>query len=83
MTITSGQVPQDMWDAKIVTLYKYKGDRGDCINYHGISLLSIVGKVFARVVLTRLQVLADRVYPECQCGFSSGRSNIDMIFEIC
>ncbi|PIK37320.1 hypothetical protein BSL78_25845 [Apostichopus japonicus] len=77
-----GQVPQSMRDAKIVTLFKNKGDRSDCNNYRGISLLSIVGKVFARVVLARLQVLADRVYPESQCGFRSGRSTIDMIFSV-
>jgi len=50
-----GAVPQDMRDAKIVTLYKNKSERSDCNNYIGISLLSIVGKVFARVILTRLQ----------------------------
>ena len=48
-----------MKDANIITLYKNKGDRGDCNNYHGISLLDIVGKLLARVVLKRLQVLAD------------------------
>ena len=77
-----GQVPQDMRDAKIVTLFKNKGDRSDCNNYRGISLLSIVGKVFAKVSLARLQVLAERVYPESQCGFRSGRSTIDMIFSV-
>ena len=50
-----------MRDANVVTLYKNKGDRGDCNNYRGISLLSIVGKVFARVVQKRLQVLAKQV----------------------
>lgn len=54
----------------------------DCNNYRGISLLSIVGKVFARVILIRLQKLADRVYPESQCGFRSKRSTIDMIFSL-
>ena len=34
-----GSVPQDMQDAKIVTLYKDKGDRKDCNSYCGISLL--------------------------------------------
>ena len=77
-----GKVPQDMRNAKIVTLYKNKGDRSDCNNYRGISLLSIVGKVFARIVLSRLQVLAERVYPESQCGFRSERSTIDMIFSV-
>ena len=71
-----------MTDANVVTLYKNKGDRSDCNNYRGISLLSIVGKVFARVVLKRLQVLAEQVYPESQCGFRANRSTIDMIFSL-
>ena len=71
-----------MRGAKIVTLYKNKGDRSDCNSYRGISLLSIVGKVFVRVILARLQVLAARVYPESQCGFRAGRSTIDMIFSV-
>lgn len=77
-----GSFPSDMRNAKIVTLYKNKGDKGDCNNYRGISLLSVVGKVFARVVLMRLQHLAERVYPESQCGFRSSRSTIDMIFSL-
>ena len=77
-----GHIPQDMRDAKIVTLYKNKGDRSDCNNYRGISLLSIVGKAFARVILARLQILAQNVYPESQCGFRAGRSTMDMIFSL-
>ena len=77
-----GTVPQDMRDANIVTLYKNKGDRSDCNNYRGISLLSVVGKVVARVALTKLQILAERTLPESQCGFRTGRSTIDMIFSV-
>ena len=69
-----GSVPQDMKDSNIVTLYKNKGARNDCNNYRGISLLSVVGKLIARVILARLQLLADRIYPESQCGFRAGRS---------
>ena len=68
-----GAVPQDIRDSKIITLYKNKGERIDCNNYRGISLLSIVGKVFARVILIRLQKLAERIYPESQCGFRAER----------
>jgi hypothetical protein len=60
-----------MRDAKIVTLYKNKGDRSDC---------NIVGKAFARIVLSRLQVFADCVFPESQCGFRAKRSTIEMVF---
>ena len=75
-----GHIPQDMRDTNIVTLYKNEGDRSDCNNYRGISLLSIVGKV--RVTLTRLQSLASQVYLEPQCGFRAGRSTVDMIFSL-
>ncbi|CAH2248147.1 jg17930 [Pararge aegeria aegeria] len=71
-----------MRDSNIVTIYKGKGDSGDGNSYRGISLLSIVGKVFWRVVLGRLQRLADCVYPEAQCGFRSRRSTIDMVFTV-
>ena len=71
-----------MRNTKIITLYKNKGNRSDCNNYRGISLLNIVEKVFARITLTRLQRLAERIYPESQCGFRSHRSTIDMIFSI-
>ena len=77
-----GAVPQDMRDAKIITLYKKKGERNDCNNYRGISLLGIVGKVFARVIVVCLQKLAGRVYPESQCGFRAERSTVDMVFSL-
>ncbi|XP_063592483.1 uncharacterized protein LOC134769674 [Penaeus indicus] len=57
-------------------------DLRDCNNYRGISLLSVTGKVFARVLLPRLQALANRVYPESQCGFRSNLSTVDMIFSL-
>ncbi|KAI8496709.1 hypothetical protein Bbelb_253640 [Branchiostoma belcheri] len=77
-----GKVPNEMCNAKIVTLYKNKGDRGDCNNFRGISLLSITGKAIALIVRKRLQTLADRVLPESQCGFRAGRSTTDMIFTL-
>ena len=76
------KVPQDMSDAKIITLYKNKGDRSDCNNYRGISLPSVVGYVIARVVRTRLQVFAKRIYPESQCGFRAERLTVDMVFAV-
>ena len=72
-----GGVPRDMKDVKIITLYKNKGE-----NYRGISLLSIVSKVYAQFVLARLQQLAERLYPESQCGFRAERSTVDMIFSL-
>ena len=79
---SEGKVPQDKRDSKNVTLYKFKGDCSDCNQYGGIPLLTIEGKVFAGVVLSCLQVLASRVFPESQCGFRTERFTVDMIFSI-
>ena len=38
-------VPMDWRDACIVPLYKGKGDKCECSNCRGISLLSVVGKL--------------------------------------
>ena len=66
-----GSVPQAWKDASIVTIYK-KGDRTGCGNYRGISLLSIAGKIFTRILLNRLSTyITPEVVPETQCGFST------------
>ena len=39
-----GTLPQDLRDAVIVSLYKNKGEKSDCSNYRGITLLSIATK---------------------------------------
>ena len=76
------EIPHKMQDAKVVTLYKNKGGRGDCNNYRGISLLSVASKIFARVILKRLQRLEDRTLQETQSGFTTGRSTTDIVFTL-
>ena len=76
-----GKLPQDLRDAVIVTLYKNKGEKSDCSNYRGITLLSIAGKLLARVLLnTLVPTIAEDHLPETQCGFRANRSTIDMVF---
>ena len=77
-TLKQGDVPQGMRGCNTIILYKNKGDRSECKNYRVI-LLNIVRKVFTHLVLNRLQKLANRVYPELQCGFRSECSMIDII----
>ena len=76
-----GKLPQDLPDAVIITLYKNKGEKSDCSNYRGITLLSITGKVLARVLLNRLvPTIAEEILPESQCGFRANRGTMDMVF---
>ncbi|BHF78810.1 hypothetical protein SprV_0602192500 [Sparganum proliferum] len=75
------EVPQDFKDATIVHLYKRKGNRQICDNHRGISLLNIAGKIFARILLNRLNNhLEQGLLPESQCGFRRHRGTTDMIF---
>nr|VZI36615.1 unnamed protein product [Spirometra erinaceieuropaei] len=76
-----GEVPQDFKDATIVHLYKRKGNRQVCDNHRGVSLLNIAGKIFDRILLTRLNNhLEQGLLPESQCGFRRHRGATDMIF---
>ncbi|VDM02135.1 unnamed protein product [Schistocephalus solidus] len=49
-----GQVPQDFKDATIVHLSKWKGNQQLWDNHRGISLLNIAEKIFAPILLNRL-----------------------------
>ena len=75
-----GTLMQDLRDAVIISLYKNKGEKSDCSNYQGITLLSIAGKILARVLLNRLiPTIAQKNTPESQCGFRFNRGTVDMI----
>eukprot|EP00752_Nemacystus_decipiens_P017705 g15874.t1 len=62
-----GEMPQEWKDATIKVLYK-KGDRSNCNNVRGISLLSHVGKVLAKTIANRLTAFceANDILPEEQ-----------------
>ena len=58
------------WRGLIVNLFK-KGDKEDPGNYRGITLLSVVGKVFCKVLNDRLVQHLDKIgkIHEGQAGF--------------
>ena len=68
-------------DASIIHLYKRKENLQVCDNHRGISLLSIAGKILAKLLLNRLNVHLDKegLIRESQCGFRKDRGTIDMI----
>ena len=77
------KLPKDFRDASVVSLFKNKGSRTDCGNYRGISLLSIAGKILARILLNRMiKNISEGSLPETQCGFRPNRSTMDMIFTV-
>ena len=85
------EIPREWMQGLIFPLYK-DGDDRDPLNYRGITLLSIVGKVYKRVLGDRLMKFAERkggVLEELgigpgivveQGGFRPGRGTIDQLF---
>ena len=65
------QIPGDLKESEIVTIYKQKGDALECGNYRGIKLLEIALKVYERVIERRIR---ERVHIHSnQFGFMPGR----------
>ena len=78
----AGCVPLDWRSACIVPLYKGKGDKFVCSNFRGISLLSVVGKLYGRVLIRRVREGTEGVIREEQGGFQKGKGCVDQIFAV-
>ena len=53
-------IPQEFKDASIIHLHKQQGNPQVCDNHRGISLLSIAGKILAKILLNPLNVHFDQ-----------------------
>jgi hypothetical protein len=65
----------------IIPIHK-KGDKTDCNNYRGISLLSTAYKILSNILLARLTPYVNEVIGDHQCGFCHDRSTMVQIFYI-
>ncbi|KAK6763312.1 hypothetical protein RB195_023862 [Necator americanus] len=72
------KVPKQWKTSKTVLLYK-KGDPHDIGNYRPVCLLSVIYKLFTKVILNRIEKVLDEEQPCEQAGFRKGFSTIDHI----
>ena len=82
--LDTGEYP-DSWSlGLIIPIYKKKGDKRDCNNYRGITLLSCVGKLFTSIVNERLKKYCqtNKIINENQAGFRAEYSTVDHIFSL-
>ena len=73
-------VPVGWVIACMVPSYKGKGDVHGCSNFRGISLLSVVEKVYGRILINRIKDKTENVIAEVQSDFRRGRGCTDQIF---
>ena len=79
--LMSGHFPKSWTEGVIISIHK-KGNKGAVDNFRGITLLSVFGKLFTRVLNNRLTFWAESygILIEEQGGFREERSTIDNIF---
>jgi len=62
------ELPEEWKELIIVSIFK-KGDKTDCSNYRGISLLPTTYKILSNILLSKLSPYAAEIIGDCQCGF--------------
>ena len=74
-------LPEEWKTGIIIPIHK-KGDRLNCVNYRGITLLNSAYKILSNILLKRISPYAEDNIGDYQCGFRSNRSTVDQIFTI-
>jgi len=74
------KVPEEWSTALITPIYKNKGEKAKCQNYRGISLLSVVGKLYAIILERKLRALIGSKISKLQFGFQPLKGTRDCIF---
>ena len=77
----AGSVPEDWRKALVIPVHK-KGSKMQCTNYRGISLLSIPGKVYARILDYKVRDITEAKVLEEQGAFRKKRSCMDQMFTV-
>ncbi len=76
------KIPEDWRKAIFVPLYNGRGNREECNNCKGISLLCVPGKIYGRILNERMMKITDKSVEDEQGGFWKGRKCIDQIFAV-
>jgi hypothetical protein len=77
--IWNNQELPDQWKESIIVSVHKKGDKTDCNNCHGISLLSASYKILSNILLSRVSPCIDEIIGDHECGFRHNGSTTDQI----
>ena len=78
----SGMVPEDWREGVVVALCRCGGPRAVCGDCRPVALLSVPGRVFAHVLLARMQPLVGRSRRPRRSGFAAGGSTVGAVLAL-
>ena len=72
----------ELWNLSLITTLYKSGDPGNCSNYRGLCVTSCLGKLFNRLLQTRLTnyLESEGMFSHFQAGFRKGYRTTDNIF---
>ena len=72
------ELPEE-WKESIILPFSKKGDKTDCSNYTGVSLLPTTYKILSNSLLSWFTPYAEEILGDHLCGFWRNRSTTDHI----
>ena len=72
-SLSSSNFPLEMKQADVIPIFK-KGDKTDKENYRPISILTILSKIYERLIYEQIYPYFDHIFSKYQCGFRKGYS---------
>ena len=82
LSFDMGVVPMDWRGVCIMPLYKGKDGECECRNSRGISMLSVEGKLFGKVLIKRVRAGTECAIGEEHSGFRQSRGCMDQVFSV-
>ena len=83
-SLDNGEFPSELKTAKIIPIYKNKGEKTIMSNYRPISLLPALSKLLERIIYNRIynHVIANKILFEKQFGFQKNMSTDYAVCEL-
>lgn len=78
---TDETMPTD-WNLSVISPIHKKGDKQECSNYRGISLLNVAYKILSTILCERMKPYMATNIGSYQCGFRPGKSTTDQMFTL-